>query len=132
MLADFQDEFVFNPSLSPDGDYIVFDWQTNVSPDRRDLWIMDRSNPLEMWQLTDDGKSTNPNWGGEAPAPAPTETPPASATPTSTSTTSPPTSTPTPTATRTLPAGPTPTATVAPTSTPEMDYHVYLPAVLRD
>lgn len=133
-LADFQNEIVFNPSLSPDGDYIVFDWQTNVSPDRRDLWIMDRSNPLEMWQLTDDGKSTNPDWGGEAPAPAPTETPPASATPTSTSTTSPPTSTPTPTPTETLPAGPTPTstATVEPTSTPELDHHVYLPAVLRD
>ncbi len=62
LLANFYNEYVFNPSVSPNGGYVVFEWQTNANPVQKDLWIMDRSNPVEMWALTTDGKSTDPDW----------------------------------------------------------------------
>ncbi len=62
LLAEFYNEFVTNPSLSPDGNHIVFERQSTDIPPRHDLWIMNRRDPGEMWPLTGDGRSTNPNW----------------------------------------------------------------------
>lgn len=61
LLATFQNETVGSPSLSADGNYIVFERRTAGS-DYHDLWLMRRSNPNEMWALTSDGKSGNPTW----------------------------------------------------------------------
>jgi len=62
-LSNFHNELVDNPSLSPDGQYVVFERQTTgVTPIQYDLWILNRSDPVEMWKLTDDGKSQNPDW----------------------------------------------------------------------
>ncbi len=65
-IANFYNEYVFNPGVSPDGRYIVFQWQTGTS-NQHDLWIVDRNNPVEMWQLTGDGRSTNPDWSRANP-----------------------------------------------------------------
>jgi len=62
-LATFYNEFVDHPSVSPDGQYVVFERQTTgITPIQYNLWIMNRSNPVEMWPLTSDGQSTNPDW----------------------------------------------------------------------
>jgi Tol biopolymer transport system component len=65
-IANFYGEYISNPSVSPDGRYVVFQWQTGTS-NQHDLWIVDRNNPVEMWQLTSDGKSTNPDWSRANP-----------------------------------------------------------------
>jgi len=65
-IADFYGEYISNPSVSPDGRYVVFQWQTGTS-NQYNLWIVDRNNPVEMWQLTSDGKSTNPDWSRANP-----------------------------------------------------------------
>lgn len=70
-IANFYNEYISNPSVSPDGRYVVFQWQTGVS-NRHDLWILDRTNPVEMWQLTSDGQSTNPDWSRQDPPAPPT------------------------------------------------------------
>ena len=67
LLARFENEYVFNPSVSPDGKYIVFEWQTNTLPNVRDLWIMERANPVEMWAVTEDGHSSDPDWSRKDP-----------------------------------------------------------------
>jgi hypothetical protein len=73
LLASFGSEYVFNPSVSPDGKYIVFEWQTSAVPNLRDLWIVDRANPVQLWQLTDDGHSSDPDWSRKEPTnPGPT------------------------------------------------------------
>jgi hypothetical protein len=49
-----------NPSVSPDGNYVVFEyWRTNGT---YDLAIFNRTNPNENWWLTADGRSSNPDW----------------------------------------------------------------------
>jgi Tol biopolymer transport system component len=67
LLANFYGDYVFNPSVSPDGRYVVFEWQTSLNPVQKDLWIMDRQNPVEMWALTNDGHSTDPDWSRQDP-----------------------------------------------------------------
>jgi hypothetical protein len=74
-LATFYNEFVDNPSVSPDGQYVVFERRTTgIAPIQYDLWIVNRSNPVEMWPLTSDGQSMNPDWSrvnpGETPCTA--------------------------------------------------------------
>jgi alpha-tubulin suppressor-like RCC1 family protein len=44
-----------HPSFSPDGKYIVFEKD-------KDLWILNFLNSVEMWQITNDGKSSSPDW----------------------------------------------------------------------
>ena len=67
-LATFYNEIVDNPSVSPDGQYVVFERQTTgVTPIQYDLWILSRANPVAMWPATDDGRSQNPDWGRPAP-----------------------------------------------------------------
>jgi TolB protein len=66
-LAVFYNEYVANPSPSPDGNYIVFERQTIQAPIQYDLWIINRANPTEMWPLTDDGQSQNPDWSRQNP-----------------------------------------------------------------
>ena len=67
-LTVFYNESGIHPSPSPDGKYVVFERSTNEAlPNQiRDLWIVNRTNPVEMWQLTTDGKSTNPDWSRRA------------------------------------------------------------------
>jgi len=65
-LAYFYNDYVFNPSVSPDGNYVVFEWQTGATL-AHDLWILDRRNPVEMWALTSDGQSSNPDWSRQNP-----------------------------------------------------------------
>ena len=66
-LAQFHNEYVFNPGLSPDGNCIVFERQSTGTPIQHDLWIMNRNNPAEMWPLTDDGRSSDPDWSRQEP-----------------------------------------------------------------
>ncbi len=61
-LAQFFNEYVYNPSVSPDGNYVVFERGTIQAPIQYDIWILNRSQPVEMWALTNDGKSQNPDW----------------------------------------------------------------------
>jgi hypothetical protein len=66
-LAVFYNEYVANPSPSPDGNYVVFERQTTQAPLQYDLWIINRANPAEMWPLTEDGKSRDPDWSRQNP-----------------------------------------------------------------
>jgi len=66
-LAQFYNEYVFNPSVSPDGQYVVFERQTTGTPIQHDLWILNRGRPAEMWALTQDGRSSNPDWSLQEP-----------------------------------------------------------------
>ena len=62
-LAYFYNDFVFNPSVSPDGRYVVFEWQESFTGGNyHNLWVLDRSKPTQMWSLTSDNRSTNPDW----------------------------------------------------------------------
>lgn len=51
-------------SVSPDNRYIVFNRCASSSDNHRfnELWIMDRLNPAEMWQVTEGGTHFNPDW----------------------------------------------------------------------
>lgn len=62
-LTYFSYDAVENLSVADGGRYIVFELHnTWANPIESDLWIMDLFNPVDMWQLTDDGKSTHPDW----------------------------------------------------------------------
>ncbi len=114
-------------SPAPDGTYLVFERQLgNVST----LWIMERTNPANMWQLTSgtkpDWSRVNPSVPDDQPTPPPgataTATVPPGATATATATVP-----PGATATATVPPGATPTATVPPS---ELTKRTYLPLVV--
>lgn len=62
LLAEFHNEFVANPSPSPDGTYIVFERQSTGTPVLHDLWMLNRHHPVEVAPLTGDGRSANPDW----------------------------------------------------------------------
>jgi len=109
MLVQFYGEKADNLSLSPDGQYLVFERQ-NIDASRRDLWVMNVAQPNEQWALTSDGRSGNPDWSRQNPT---------SATPTPMAT---PTQTPAPEV--------TPTPTPTPGATPPTQ-SVYLPGVMR-
>lgn len=112
-------EYALNPSVSPDGRYIVYERWDGVG--QHDLWIVDRTNPVETWQVTSDGTSTDPDWSRRDPAaavtPSPTTTPTATDEPTAT-----PSETEAPTleasATATPPTTEEPTPTTEPTTEP--------------
>lgn len=62
-LTHLLNEKASHPSLSPDGTFIVFERSTvKHNPERRDLWILNRLQPNEMWPLTDNGRSSHPVW----------------------------------------------------------------------
>jgi hypothetical protein len=66
-LTDFYNESAVHPSPSPDGDYVVFERMSKTTPARRDLWILNRNKPVEMWPLIEDGKSSTPDWSRATP-----------------------------------------------------------------
>jgi Tol biopolymer transport system component len=62
-LTYFKFEQIDTLSLSPDGRHIVFELQDRSAyPSRSGLWIMDRSNPVEIWPITEGGSYINPDW----------------------------------------------------------------------
>ena len=62
-LAFFYDDYVFNPSVSPDGKYVVFQWQESFTGgNNHNLWVLDRDKPTQLWVVTNDNRSTNPDW----------------------------------------------------------------------
>jgi TolB protein len=67
LLAEFYNEYVDNPSVSPDGQYVVFERQSTGTPTQYDVWVIKRSQPTEMWALTEDGRSYNPDWSRQNP-----------------------------------------------------------------
>lgn len=120
-LTFFVNEFVHQPSVSPDGNYVVFERQ---SGDFKLLWLMEWDNPTNMWPLV---QGRLPDWSRANPSvPAqPTHTP--TSTPTSQ-----PGATNTPTSTPTSQPGATNTPTSTPTPPPgAANERVYLPAVQR-
>lgn len=83
-LTFLNNERAAHSSLSPGGQYIVFG--RNIGDYRGSaysLWMMERTNPANMWQLVADG--VRPDWSHVAPVtptPSPTNTPPPNSTPT--------------------------------------------------
>jgi hypothetical protein len=73
-LTFFVGEFVHQPSISPDGAYVVFERQ---SGDLKTLWLMEWDNPTNMWPLA---QGRRPDWSRANPSvPSgtnPTPTPP--------------------------------------------------------
>lgn len=61
-LTYLRNEFLTNLSISPDGRHIVFERHHQILNPKRDLWIMDRLNPVDIWPLTENGKSGAPDW----------------------------------------------------------------------
>lgn len=85
-LTFFAGEFVRQPSVSPDGAYVVFERQ---SGDFNLLWLMEWDNPTNMWPLAQgrlpDWSRVNPSLpSGTTPTPTPTPKPGATSTPTPT------------------------------------------------
>lgn len=66
VLYTLYSERADNPSVSPDGKYLVYERQ-NVDGSRRDLWVMNISKPNEQWAITSDGRSGNPDWSRTNP-----------------------------------------------------------------
>jgi Tol biopolymer transport system component len=76
-LTFFVSEFVHQPSVSPDGNYVVFERQ---SGEFKLLWLMEWDNPTNMWSLAQgrfpDWSRVNPSVpSGTPPTPTPTPTP---------------------------------------------------------
>jgi hypothetical protein len=61
-LTFFVNEFIYQPSVSPDGNYVVFERQTG---DDRVLWIMEWDNPTNMWPLI---AGARPDWSRVNPS----------------------------------------------------------------
>jgi hypothetical protein len=59
-LTYMSSELIKNISVSPDSRHIVFSRCFDYS--NCSLWIMDRLNPVEMWQVTEDGNIDTPDW----------------------------------------------------------------------
>ncbi|MEI2421282.1 hypothetical protein V6O07_13495, partial [Arthrospira platensis SPKY2] len=55
-LTFFVNEFVHQPSVSPDGNYVVFERQ---SGEFKLLWLMEWDNPTNMWPLA---QGRLPDW----------------------------------------------------------------------
>jgi len=116
-LSYFPGEYVLDPSVSPDGRYVVFDlWSGSTG---HDLWIVDRERPVDVWRVTSDGRSSNPDWSGVGPNAGPTATTTSEPSATATNTEAP---TVQPSASATETVGPgrtgTPTTTSEPSETP--------------
>lgn len=65
-LTDFFNERVVHPSVSPDGNYVVFA-RVSQPPTQWNLWVMDLRTPAHMWPVTTNGASTNPVWSRQEP-----------------------------------------------------------------
>jgi hypothetical protein len=92
-LTDFNDRSVNRMTVSPDGQYVVFERTTDpVFDPMSSLWIMNRDGTGLRMLINDAGR---PAWGRVSAPPPPTATPTTTATPTRTAT---PTPTGTPTA----------------------------------
>lgn len=61
-LTFFVNEFVHQPSVSPDGNYVVFERQ---SGDFKLLWLMEWDNPTNMWPLV---QGRRPDWSRVNPS----------------------------------------------------------------
>ena len=63
-LTFLGEEKIVGVSVSPDNRYIVFNRCNSSDVENRiyELWIMDRLNPVEMWQVTEGGDHLNPDW----------------------------------------------------------------------
>jgi hypothetical protein len=72
-LTQLGDEFSIDISVSPDGEWIVFERSVNLELTAGDLWIM-RSDGTEQRLLVNDG--LRPSWSQRAPSVPPEEDPP--------------------------------------------------------
>lgn len=63
-LTFLGEEKIVGVSVSADNRYIVFNRCNSSDVENRiyELWIMDRLNPVEMWQVTEGGDHLNPDW----------------------------------------------------------------------
>jgi hypothetical protein len=62
-LTYFRYDVIESLSISPNGQYIVFEMRNTVGkPYQSDLWIMDRLNPTDIWPITASGNCTTPVW----------------------------------------------------------------------
>jgi uncharacterized repeat protein (TIGR02543 family) len=62
LLIQLYNEWVYSPSLSGDGAYVVFERRNRENAGISDIWVLQRSRPNQLWALTGDGKSTQPDW----------------------------------------------------------------------
>ncbi len=108
-LTNYTSEVAAHPSVSPDGQYIAFAYQTTIDAEFAQLHVMARDGS-ESWSLNVNG--IWPDWSaaaGQNPTATPTNTTVATSTPTGT---------PTATATSTPTNQPTATSTSTPVITP--------------
>ncbi|MBX3051282.1 MAG: PD40 domain-containing protein [Caldilineaceae bacterium] len=123
-LTTYESEYAFSPSVSPDGQQVIFHYAPNLEPGSSATL---RIIPLSGGEATQFGPSNiaHPAWGvgSVSSAPTPTHTPTATATPLPGAT-----ATPTATATSLPGATSTPTATPQPAS---KDHAIYLPYTTR-
>jgi hypothetical protein len=61
-LTYFRKEVIRDISISPDGRHIVFEMHDVIGNPKRDLWIIDRTDPVEIWKITDTGDCRSPDW----------------------------------------------------------------------
>lgn len=77
-LTWFKNAKINDLAISPDGRYILFEWHDQIIHTTSDFWIMDRLNPVDMWQVTNTGNCRHPDWSRtEVTIPEPTPQPPA-------------------------------------------------------
>ena len=63
-LTYFRYEDIENLSISPNGQYVVFEMRKEAASiyHHSDLWVMDRLNPTNIWPITVSGNCTKPVW----------------------------------------------------------------------
>lgn len=49
-------------AVSPDGKYVLFERSSPNVLNGRDLWMLNLDNPVEVWPVTNDGRSAYPDW----------------------------------------------------------------------
>lgn len=54
-------DYILNPSVSPDGNYVVFE-RYMAATVQSNLWIVERTKPTNLYALTTNGRSANPSW----------------------------------------------------------------------
>jgi Tol biopolymer transport system component len=61
-LTYFRNEHLQNLSISPDGRHLIFERHDQILNPKRDLWMMNRLNPVDIWRITQSGEFRAPNW----------------------------------------------------------------------